>query len=198
MRLPLAMTFLAISALAVLPSAADAHVGATVIFPAPRVAPAALSLLPRGVYFHRTPGVDVYFADGFWWAPWRGAWYRATMYEGPWSWIEPAYVPSEVVLLPPQVRYLLPRASLVPWRTWRDTHYYGPGYRQDRRRGLHSDAGLRRGSRFERVDHGRPGMRTLGNHRVPAQGGKRGNPGLRPGSGRDAGNRQAPPGRSHR
>jgi hypothetical protein len=149
----LAMAVLAILAMVVVPSAAEARARPRMIFPTPLVVPTSMVLLPRGVYFHRAPDVDVFFAGGFWWSPWSGAWYRAESYEGPWELVGPRYVPSDVRYLMPRVPGLLRRAEVIPWDRWRETHRYEHGRRDDR------TPGWERRQRAEphRVDRDRQG-----------------------------------------
>jgi len=127
----MAMATMAVLAMAMVPSAAQARFHPAMVFPAPIVAPASLYLLPGGVYYQRAPDLDVFFADGFWWSTWDGGWYRAGSYEGPWELVGPAYVPSLVRFLPPQVPFLLPRARMVPWGRWSEARYER-GWRDDR------------------------------------------------------------------
>ncbi len=139
------MATMAVMAMAVVPSAAQARFRPAMVFPAPIAAPASLYLLPGGVYYQRAPDLDVFFADGFWWSAWDGGWYRAESYEGPWELVGTAYVPSEVRFLPQQVPVLLPRAEMVPWGRWGEARYdrggrYGRGIGWER--GGRDDRGI--------------------------------------------------------
>ncbi len=132
----LVLGVMAIVTMAVVPEVAEARVRVHAAFPAPRIAPVSLHLLPRGVYYYRAPyDLDVFYAEGFWWSLWDGGWYRAVDYDGPWVLVRTGLVPPVLLPLPPRVHAMLPGARVIGWNDWRVQHRYGHGYGRDRGHG---------------------------------------------------------------
>ena len=77
------------------------------------------------VYFAPDVQVDILFFHGYWYRPHEGRWYRATGYNGPWVYLEPAHVPGVIVHLPPNYHHVPPGHQRIPygqlkknWSTW--------------------------------------------------------------------------------
>jgi len=81
----------------------------------------------------------LYFFDGFWYRFFENHWFRSTIYNGPWGFIETPLIPAAVGVIPPD--YIL---GLPPgyhhihygefrghWRDWGRNHYWNnkPWYR---------------------------------------------------------------------
>jgi hypothetical protein len=117
------------------PVAADAGVSVGInIFPPPLVisSPPAVMVIPGTyVYFIPDVNVDILFYGGWWFRPYRGHWYRARNYNGPWAYVESSRVPSVVIKVPPHFRRVPPGQTRIPygqlkkhWRTWeRERHW---------------------------------------------------------------------------
>ena len=123
---------------------ADVSVGIN-IFPPPIVlsAPPAVMVVP-GTYVYFIPDleVDILFYGGWWYRPYRGYWYRAKGYNGPWVHVEGSRVPSVVIALPPHFRNVPPGHTRIPygqlkknWKTWeRERHWdKGKGARTEKK-----------------------------------------------------------------
>lgn len=119
----------------VAPGTGNAEVNVNVIVPLPGLvisAPPALIVIP-GTYVYYPPevGVDIFFYHGYWYRPYRGGWYIANGYNGPWRTVGPRYVPRALINVPPTFRRIPPEHERMPygmvrqnWRTWeRDRHW---------------------------------------------------------------------------
>ena len=119
-----------------LPAAAGAGVSVGInIFPPPLVisAPPAVMVIPGTyVYFVPDVNVDILFYGGWWFRPYRGYWYRARNYNGPWAYVEGSRVPSVVINVPPHFRRVPPGHTRIPygqfkknWKTWERERHWG-------------------------------------------------------------------------
>lgn len=100
----------------------------------PLVIPAAPPvLLIPGTYAYFAPDVsdDLLFFGGFWYRPFREGWYRASYYNGPWSFVPRNSVPGVLVNLPPGFRNVPAESRRIPydelqmnWRTWERERYW--------------------------------------------------------------------------
>jgi hypothetical protein len=182
-----------------LPSAAPADVSIGVHITLPPLVFSTepeLVVVPSGPsYVYMVPGREgLYFFGGYWYRTYRGGWYRARIYDGPWSYVEVSRVPRYVLDVPPDYyRRLPPGYHRVPygevhrhWREWdRDRHWHkydrdrrGPKEREVRRREYQGPSergkgGYGRGEpRYER-GQARPDRRNAG-HDHRASGHERG------------------------
>jgi len=136
------MVFLAF--ILVAPRTGNAEVNVNVNIPLPGLvipAPPALIVIP-GTYVYYPPDVDVdiFFYHGYWYRPYRGGWYIANGYNGPWRTVGPRYVPRALINVPPAHRRISSEHERLPygtvrqnWRTWeRDRHWDHRGERGER------------------------------------------------------------------
>lgn len=93
-----------------------------VVIPAP---PPVVVIPETYVYFVPDVEVEILFYQGYWYRPHQGRWHRATGYNGPWVYVEPARVPAVLVHLPPTYRHVPPGHQRIPhgqlvknWKTW--------------------------------------------------------------------------------
>jgi len=102
--------------------------------PPPSALPAPPDVAPLpGTYVYFVPGItaDILFYQGYWYRPFRGYWYGAPSYNGPWIFIR--RVPRALISLPRGWRTLRPGYRLIPhaelqrnWQRWeRDRHWEG-------------------------------------------------------------------------
>ena len=136
-------------------SEAGVSVNVGVNLPAIRfAAPPAVVVIP-GTYVYMVPDidVDVLFFQGYWWRPYEGQWYRSRDYQGRWSHVAPARIPSGLRALPQDYRHRLsPGHERIPhrdvqrnWKKWeKDKHWDRRG---EQGRGGQGDKG--RGGRSE-------------------------------------------------
>lgn len=85
--------------------------------------PAELVLIPEiGVYF--VPGIsaDVFFYDGYWWAPRGPGWYRAESPRGPWHVTSARAVPRPLLRVPRDYRTVYVRERHIPYGQWKKEH----------------------------------------------------------------------------
>ncbi len=121
---PILAAFLALGA----PTSAGAGVGVNFninVGPPPVFVepPADLVLIPgTGVYFVPGFSADIFFFDGFWWAPRGPAWYRAGSPRGPWIVAEPRFVPRPLFRVPRNYRARFEHERHVPYGQWRREH----------------------------------------------------------------------------
>jgi hypothetical protein len=90
--------------LGVLASPALAQVQLSVQIPVPTVrfeAPPPLVVVEPGVQVVEDYGEEVFFVDGWYWLRADGRWYRSRHHRGGWVFVEPRYVPSRIVQVPP-------------------------------------------------------------------------------------------------
>ena len=67
------------------------------------------------VYYAPQLRMNYFFYDGLYWVYQNDHWYVSSWYNGPWDWVEPAYVPSFILRIP--VRYYRhPPAYFYGWR----------------------------------------------------------------------------------
>ncbi len=115
-------------------------------------APPPVVVIPETyVYFAPDLEVDLFFYHDHWYRPYRGRWYRATAYNGPWVFVDTVRVPRVLVHLPPNHRHLPPGHERISyqhlkknWRNWeRDRHWDKHGARVERTggkgKGKHND-----------------------------------------------------------
>ncbi len=118
-----------------IPATGNAEVNVNISVPLPGLvipAPPALVVVP-GTYVYYPPDVDVdiFFYHGYWYRPYRGGWYIANGYNGPWRTVGPRRVPRALVSLPPAYRRVSAGHERMPyghvqrnWRTWeRERHW---------------------------------------------------------------------------
>lgn len=95
-------------------------------------APPAVAVIP-GTYAYFVPDaqVDILFYEGRWYRPWRGGWYWATGYNGPWVVAGPNFVPAPLLGLRPGWRERVVIHERIPyghfdrnWRTWQRDRYW--------------------------------------------------------------------------
>ena len=99
-------------------------------------APPPVVLIP-GTYAYFAPDVDdeLIFYGGYWYRPYRGGWYRASHYNGPWGFVNTKRVPGALINLPPGYRRGLHGHKPIPhdqlkknWKTWeQNKHWDKPG-----------------------------------------------------------------------
>lgn len=112
-----------LSALAVLavahpgPAAAEVNVSVNIGVPSIVVpAPPVMIPVPRTtVYFAPEVDADLYFSGGFWWTPKEGRWFRSRAYNGPWAYVQPRFVPGEIIRLPRGYRGEYGRGERIPY-----------------------------------------------------------------------------------
>ncbi len=167
------------------PATGSAEVNVNVTIPLPGLfipAPPPLLVVP-GTYVYYPPdvNVDIFFFHGYWYRPYRGGWYIANSYNGPWHGVGPRRVPPALLNVPPAYRRMPPGHERVPygtvqknWRTWERDRYWD----HDRGgRGERVERGERggRGERYERGDRGERRERGRGEGREGDHGrGRRG------------------------
>jgi hypothetical protein len=140
------------------PVMSSAGVNVNINIPLPGLvisAPPALIVIP-GTYVYYPPEVDVdiFFYHGYWYRPYRGGWYIANGYNGPWRTIGPRHVPRALINVPPTYRRIPPGHERMPygqvkknWRTWEKERHW------DQRRGERGNRGPEH--RHGRGDHDR-------------------------------------------
>ena len=112
----------------------DINIGINVGPPPPVVIPVppAVIVIP-GTYVYVAPDVevDILFYHGYWYRPHEGRWYRATVYNGPWIFVEPARVPGVLLHLPSDYHHLPPGHARIPygqlkknWKTWEKERHW--------------------------------------------------------------------------
>lgn len=94
--------------------AADVHVGVNIGIPAPVYhfdAPPELVVVPGVPHVRYAPNVDVnFFAYGERYYTYHdGGWFVAADQYGPWSYVEPRYVPAPVLRVPVRYYHVAPR-----------------------------------------------------------------------------------------
>ncbi len=150
-----------ISAFAIIaPTKGNAEVNINVAIPLPGLvisAPPAMVVIP-GTYAYYPPdvSVNIFFYNGHWYRPYRGQWFIAAGYNGPWGSIAIRNVPGVLLNLPPHYRHVTPGYKRMPhgmvmknWRTWQDERY-GDNYESRRGHGYYYD-----GEGHEGPHHGR-------------------------------------------
>ncbi len=128
------------------PATGNAEVSVNINIPLPGLvipAPPPLIVIP-GTYVYYPPDVDVdiFFYHGYWYRPYRGGWYIANGYNGPWRTVGPRFVPRALFKVPPAFRRMPPGHERMPygmvqknWRGWeRERHW-------DNRRGERGERG---------------------------------------------------------
>jgi hypothetical protein len=95
-------------------------------------APPAMVVVP-GTYVYYAPNVsaDIVFYHNYWYRPYGECWYRATSYNGPWSFVAVNSVPAPVLHLPPDYRRVPPGQERIPygqlkknWKGWERDRYW--------------------------------------------------------------------------
>jgi hypothetical protein len=95
-------------------------------------APPAVVLIP-GTYIYFIPDIeaDFLFYQDYWYRPYKGRWYRARSYNGPWVYVVPARVPGVLLHLQPDFRHIPPGHERIPygqlkknWRRWEQEKYW--------------------------------------------------------------------------
>ncbi len=121
---PILAAFLALGG----PAVARAGVGVnlnTNLGPPPVVVspPSDLVLIPgTGVYFVPEISADVFFYDGFWWAPRGPGWYRAESPRGPWIIMDSRAVPPPLFRVPRDYRVVYRHERHIPYGQWKKEH----------------------------------------------------------------------------
>ena len=103
------------------PARSNAGVNITIALPLPGVylaQPQSLVMIPGTyVYFMPDMEMDIFFYSGYWYRPYRGHWYMAAHYPGPWTHIASGRVPVVLMNLPVHYRARLAYHKRVPLRT---------------------------------------------------------------------------------
>jgi hypothetical protein len=122
------------------PAAAGMNVNIGIEVPLPVIvvsAPPAVVVIP-GTPVYYAPGLqaDIFFYQGFWWTPNRGAWFRAQSYDGPWAAVPGRRVPPAFGHLPPNYREAVAHERPIPygqfkkhWQEWDRDRERGHGPR---------------------------------------------------------------------
>ena len=95
------------------------------------------------VYYAPSVRANYFFDDGLYWVfnVEDGYWYSSSWYNGPWVFVEPAYVPQSLLVVP--YRYYRSRPEY--WSGWQDDlpprwgHHWGGGWESSRRGWDHWD-----------------------------------------------------------
>lgn len=118
--------------------------------------PPMVAVVP-GTYVYFIPGirVDILFYHGYWYRPYRGRWYSARYYNGPWHHVVTRRVPYAVLHLPPHYRHERHAYRYIPyarmernWAAWERERYWD---RHEERR--HYRERRREDRRDRRWDH---------------------------------------------
>lgn len=129
------------------PGMGNSEVNVNIVMPLPGPvipAPPGLIVIP-GTYVYYPPEItmDIFFYRGFWYRPYRGGWYRAGSYNGPWRSIHARRVPGAVHKVPPAYRRVPSRHAPVSygdvrknWRSWERDHYWERRYEKRRSHGM--------------------------------------------------------------
>ena len=95
------------------PAPAQVRVGVDIGIRLP--GPPALVVVPGGpVYYAPRAPANIFFYSHNYWVFTDGGWYVGPTWNGPWSVVEPAYVPRPILQVP--VRYY--HAPPPPWKHW--------------------------------------------------------------------------------
>ncbi len=104
------------------------------------VPPAMIVIPGSNVYYPPDVDVDIFFYHGYWYRPYRGGWYIADEYNGPWRGIGPERVPRALSGMPNDYRRVPPGHERVPygqvkknWRNWEDEGHWDRGGERGRR-----------------------------------------------------------------
>lgn len=91
--------------------------------------PEVVAIPGRYVYFVSDIDFDLLFFHGQWYRPYKGRWFRAENYAGPWEYVRG--VPSALTDLPPDHRTIPPGYSRIPydelqknWKRWEREKYF--------------------------------------------------------------------------
>ncbi len=95
--------------------------------------PDVVPIQGTGAYFVPGIGVDVLFYQGYWYRSFRGRWYGAPSYNGPWMYVAGPRVPRVFFSLPVGWRRVPPGYRPIPhaelnrnWQKWeREKHWEG-------------------------------------------------------------------------
>ncbi len=98
--------------------------------------PPDLVLIPDlGIYFIPGISADVFYFDGWWWAPRGPRWYRADSPRGPWIVTDIRGVPRPLFRVPHDYRAVYGRREHIPYGQWKKDHGDHWGGRRHGRRG---------------------------------------------------------------
>ncbi len=91
--------------------------------------PEVVAIPGRYVYFVSDIDFDLFFFQGQWYRPYKGRWFRAENYAGPWEYVHE--VPPSLIDLPPDYRTIPPGYSRIPydelrnnWKRWEREKYF--------------------------------------------------------------------------
>lgn len=109
------------------PATGRAEVNVSISVPLPGLvipAPPGLIVVPGSpVYYSPEVDAGLFFYHGYWYRPYRGVWYIAGGYSGPWRAVGPRLVPRPLLDLPPGYRRMPPPRVRMPYpvvqRNWR-------------------------------------------------------------------------------
>ncbi|HUJ19290.1 MAG TPA: hypothetical protein VL197_15000 [Nitrospirota bacterium] len=149
-----------------LPATVGAGVSVNVTIPLPPLvlpAPPPLVVIPGSyVYYPPEVGVDIFFYHGNWYRPYRGGWYIAHDYNGPWRTVGPGRVPRVILGVPHDYRRIPPRYARMPygevqhnWRTWERDRRWDHEQHARVERGEHQGRDHERGEDHGYERHGR-------------------------------------------
>jgi len=86
-------------------------------------APSALVIMPQnGIYFVPGLSYDLFFYNGYWWAPRGDRWYSASQYNGPWGIVEQKYVPAHLFKVPKNYREIYKKEQHINYGQWKKLH----------------------------------------------------------------------------
>ncbi len=85
--------------------------------------PEDLVLIPgTAVYFIPGVSADIFFFDGYWWAPRGPGWYRAYSPNGPWVIVDARVVPGPLFRIPRDYRVVYRHERHIPYGRWEREH----------------------------------------------------------------------------
>jgi hypothetical protein len=131
-------------------------------------APPDVYVVPSGTsYVYMVPDYDgVYFYGGHWYRFYNNYWFRSSIYNGYWDYIEPSMVPQVIFVIPPEYIHYVPSGYYRiryndfygNWRTWDQRRHWDryDWYKHERRDDI-------RRERYNRIDRDRQqrGVQTL-------------------------------------
>jgi len=87
--------------------------------------PVDVIMIPQTQVYYSPDSFDLFFFNGFWWAPRGNHWYRSRSYSGPWGIVGHKSVPESLRRIPKNYREISRRENHINYKQFKSFERHG-------------------------------------------------------------------------